>query len=100
MSEMLGNQYFLARNYSRSASELYKALKSDVRSKPIRRKLVICYTQIDEIGKALDTFISLIKEDVDFVIIQIPFLMIVHARSLFTIWNRNWITVKNLSILT
>lgn len=68
MSEMLGNQYFLARNYARAASELNSALKSDIRSKPIRRKLIICYTQIDEIDKALDMFISLIKEDVDFVI--------------------------------
>ncbi len=68
MSEMLGNQYFLARNYARAASELFEALKSDARNKAIRRKLIICYTQIDEIGKALDMFISLIKEDVDFVI--------------------------------
>ena len=68
MSEMLGNQYFLARNYARAASELFEALKSDARNKSIRRKLIICYTQIDEIRKALDTFISLIKEDLEFVI--------------------------------
>jgi len=68
MSEMLGNQYFLARNYARAASELYEALKTDVRNKAIRSKLIICYTQINEIGRALDTFISLIKEDLEFVI--------------------------------
>ena len=68
MSEMLGNQYFLARDYARAASELYAALKTNSRNKGMRRKLIICYTQIAEIGKALDTFISLIKEDVDFVI--------------------------------
>ena len=68
MSEMLGNQYFLARSYARAASELFEALKSDARNKAIRRKLIICYTQIDEIEKALDTFISLIKEDLEFVI--------------------------------
>lgn len=68
MSEMLGNQYFLARDYARAASELYMALKLDVQNKAIRKKLIICYTQIGEIGKALDLFISLIKEDVDCVI--------------------------------
>ena len=68
MSEMLGNQYFLARNYARAASELHDALKSDSKNKAIRRKLIICYTQIDEITKALDTFISLIKEDIEFII--------------------------------
>jgi tetratricopeptide (TPR) repeat protein len=68
MSEMLGNQYFLGRDYARAAAELNKALKADTRNKGIRRKLVICFTQIGDIGKALDTFISLIKEDVEFVI--------------------------------
>jgi tetratricopeptide (TPR) repeat protein len=68
MSEMLGNQYFLARDYSRAASELHAALKTNSRSKSMRRKLVICYTQIAEIEKALDLFISLIKEDLEFVI--------------------------------
>jgi len=68
MSEMLGNQYFLARDYARAASELYQALKTDSSNKGIRRKLVICFTQIGDIGKALDTFISLIKEDLEFVI--------------------------------
>jgi tetratricopeptide (TPR) repeat protein len=68
MSEMLGNQYFLARNYARAASELYNALKADPKNKAIRRKLIICYSQIDEISKALDMFISLIKEDLYFII--------------------------------
>jgi tetratricopeptide (TPR) repeat protein len=68
MSEMLGNQYFLARDYARAASELFEALKSDLCNKGVRRKLIICFTQIGEIGKALDTFISLIKEDLEFII--------------------------------
>lgn len=68
MSEMLGNQYFLGRDYARAAAELNEALKSDSSSKGIRRKLIICFTQIGDIGKALDIFISLIKEDIEFVI--------------------------------
>ena len=65
---MLGNQYFLGRDYARAAAELNEALKSDSSSKGIRRKLIICFTQIGDIGKALDIFISLIKEDIEFVI--------------------------------
>ena len=68
MSEMLGNQYFLGRDYAKAAAELNEALKADLNNKGIRRKLVICFTQIGDIGKALDTFISLIKEDIEFVI--------------------------------
>ncbi len=68
MYEMLGNQYFLARNYSRAAENLEKALRKNPRNKRVRRKLIICYTQLGEVEKALNTFISLIKEDVDFVI--------------------------------
>ena len=68
MHEMLGNQYFLARNYSRAAENLEKALVKFPRNKRIRRKLIICYTQLGEVEKALNTFISLIKEDIDFII--------------------------------
>ena len=68
MSEMLGNQYFLARKYSLAAEQLEKALFNDPGSKGIRRKLVVCYTQTGDIDKALQLFLSLIKEDIDFVI--------------------------------
>jgi len=63
MSEMLGNQYFLARNYDGAALELEGALLKDARNKLIKRKLIICYNQIGQIKKALELFTSLIKED-------------------------------------
>ena len=44
MSEMLGNQYFLGRDYAKAATELYAALKTDLENKGIRRKLIICFT--------------------------------------------------------
>ncbi len=68
MSEMLGNQYFLARNYSSAATELEKALSKEPKSKPIRRKLIVCYTQIGHVHQALQTFLSLVKEDPDYII--------------------------------
>jgi pentatricopeptide repeat protein len=68
MDEMLGNHYFLARNYPRAADLLEKALRSDPKNKGIRRKLIICFAQTGQINKALSVFLSLIKEDIDFVI--------------------------------
>lgn len=68
MSEMLGNQYFLARNYDDAVFELEGALSKDGKNKLIKRKLIICYNQIGQITKALDLFLSLIKEDANFII--------------------------------
>jgi len=68
MSEMLGNQYFLVRNYSGAAKELEKALGKDPKNKGIRRKLIVCYTQTGEVQKALALFLSLVKEDAHFII--------------------------------
>jgi pentatricopeptide repeat protein len=68
MDEMLGNHYFLSRNYGRAAELLEKALRDDPKNKPIRRKLIICLAQTGHVDKALSVFLSLIKEDIDFVI--------------------------------
>jgi len=65
VSEMLGNQYFMARKYAEAAKILESVSKHDPKNKPARCKLVICYTQIGDINKALDLFIPLMKEDID-----------------------------------
>lgn len=72
MSEMLGNQYFLARKYGQAAKELEKALNSDEKNKGIRRKLIICHTQLGDVGRALEYFLGLVKEDIDFIINTSP----------------------------
>ncbi|MGE5497079.1 MAG: tetratricopeptide repeat protein [Syntrophothermus sp.] len=68
MSEMLGNHYFMIRNYLQAKLALEEALLSDPLSKPLRKKLVICYCQTNEIPKALSLFNSLITEDADIII--------------------------------
>jgi tetratricopeptide (TPR) repeat protein len=68
MHEMLGNQYFLARNYYRSAENLEKALWKTPENKAVQRKLIVCYTKIGKIQKALESFLSLIKKDIDFIL--------------------------------
>lgn len=66
-SEMLGNKYFLARNYESAALNFQYTLKSDPINKSVRKKLIICYTQIGQIQKAFENFYILCKEDIDFI---------------------------------
>jgi tetratricopeptide (TPR) repeat protein len=68
MFEMLGNQLFLVRNYSRATEIFEKALWEDPRNKYVRRKLIICYTQIGELDKALKNLLWFLKKDIRFII--------------------------------
>lgn len=65
MCEMLANQYFLARRYAQACGVYEKVLKKRPKDNFIRRKLIICYTQIGEIKKALDVFISCLEDDIE-----------------------------------
>ncbi len=67
-SEMLGNKYFLARNYESAAKNFQHTLISDPINKSARKKLIICYTQIGQIQKAFENFYILCREDIDFII--------------------------------
>lgn len=66
-SEMLGNQYFLSRNYEKAASNLQFVVSNEPLNKSARKKLVICYSQIGQIKSAFDIFYSLVKEDINFI---------------------------------
>lgn len=66
MSEMLGNQYFMARNYVNAEKELEPEYLKDTENKGVRRKLIICYIQTRKFDKALDLFHDLVREDVNF----------------------------------
>jgi tetratricopeptide (TPR) repeat protein len=67
-SEMLGNKYFLARNYENAALNFQHTLQTDPINKAVKKKLIICYTQIGQIQKAFENFYQLVKEDIDFII--------------------------------
>ncbi len=64
---MLGNQYFIAKKYASAASNFTQTLLENPQNKSVKKKLIICFTQTGEINKALDVFIDLIKEDIDFI---------------------------------
>ncbi|MBE0572542.1 MAG: hypothetical protein IH618_13440 [Ignavibacteriaceae bacterium] len=65
---MLGNKYFLARNYEDAAVNFQHTINSDPVNKSARKKLIICYTQIGQIQKAFESFYQLVKEDLNFII--------------------------------
>ena len=67
-SEMLGNKYFLARNYENAALNFQDTLKSNPINRAVRKKIVICYIQTGQIQKAFENFYILVKEDIDLII--------------------------------
>ena len=65
MYEMLGNQYFMARNYLGAATVFQNVLKEDPNNVNARKKLIISYTQIGKFTQAVDLFSNFISENID-----------------------------------
>lgn len=68
MNEMLGNQYFLSRNYMQAQKELECALEQNPSSTSIKKKLVICHIQTGSTQRALDLFLDTITQDIHSII--------------------------------
>lgn len=68
MSEMLGNQYFLSRNFTKAKEVYEKILESEPQNNFVKKRLVICYTQTGEINKAFNVFYEIIKNEIDVII--------------------------------
>ena len=65
---MLGNQYFMARNYLGAATVFQSVLKEDPTNVNARKKLIISYTQIGKYTQAVDLFTDFINENIDKII--------------------------------
>ena len=65
MNEMLGNQYFMARNYLGAANAFQEVLKEDPSNINARKKLIIAFTQIGKFTQAVDLFTKFISENID-----------------------------------
>ncbi len=72
MSEMLGNQYFMARNYPAAQRELEEVILKDPLNRSAKKKLVVCYTQTEKVKEAIQFFNELISEDIEFVVKSHP----------------------------
>ncbi|MCF8267856.1 MAG: tetratricopeptide repeat protein [Ignavibacteriales bacterium] len=68
MSEMLGNQLFMIRNYSEAEKIFEEILNRYPQNKQVRKKLIICYTQTGKISRAFELFLSLISEDINIIL--------------------------------
>lgn len=64
MSEMLGNHYFLIRDYEAATAQLEEALLHDPDNWAIKKKLIICYTRMLQFDKAIDRVIEILDVDV------------------------------------
>ncbi len=74
MSEMLGNQFFMARNYPAAQNELEEVYLKDPSNISVMKKLLICYTQTGKIKEAIELFIYLLNENIEFIINTDPSL--------------------------
>lgn len=68
MSEMLGNQYFMARNFSAAQKEFEEVLIKYPENLFAKKKLVICYTQTGRLKESFAYFFDIIRSDIEFII--------------------------------
>ena len=67
MHEMLGNQYFMARNYLGAATVFQNVLKDEPDNLNAQKKLIISFTQIGRHKKAIKLFVDIIHDNVDYI---------------------------------
>jgi tetratricopeptide (TPR) repeat protein len=73
MSVMLGNRYFIARQYEKAIALLEEALPNSSTPEKIKKKLVICYVQVGKIERALFHFHDLVRKDPKIIIDTDPY---------------------------
>lgn len=68
MSEMLGNHYFISRNFF-FAEKIYEKLSIYHSSNPnVLKNLIICYTQTHKVAKALQYLLVLMAKDISIIL--------------------------------
>lgn len=72
MSEMLGNQYFMARNYFAAQKEFEEVLLKYPENRSAKKKLVVCYTQTGRLKESFAYFSELVKSDIEFIVKSDP----------------------------
>lgn len=68
MSEMLGNRYFLARQFDKAIPCLEEALLRNPEGHKIKKKLVICYVEVGQVERAFNYFHALVHVDTKIII--------------------------------
>ena len=60
MSEMLGNRYFLARQFDKAIPYLEDALTQNPDGDKIKKKLILCFIETGQIERAFNLFYELL----------------------------------------
>lgn len=60
---MLGNRYFIARQFDKAVTYLEQALSESPGSVDIIKKLIICYIETGDVEKAFNHFYRLVQKD-------------------------------------
>ena len=68
MSEMLGNRYFLARQFDKAIPYLEEALRQSPNGDKIKKKLILCYIQTGQIERAFALFSELVEKNPNIII--------------------------------
>jgi tetratricopeptide (TPR) repeat protein len=68
MNEMLGNQYFMARNYMGAATAFQSVLEEEPNNLNAKKKLIISFTQIGRHKRAMKLFLNVIQENIDYIL--------------------------------
>jgi len=63
MSEMLGNRYFLARQFNKAIPYFEETLAHNPDADLVRKKLIICYIEMGNVSQAFNLFYKLVKKD-------------------------------------
>ena len=67
MSEMLGNQYFLSRNFDKAVHHLEDALAIEPDNGKVKKKLVICYCETGHVQSALELFDKITSTNIELI---------------------------------
>jgi len=68
MCDMLGNHYFRIKQFSLAQEEFENVIEKNPLNNTIKKKLIICYTQTNNIDKALDMLTEVLNDDINTII--------------------------------
>lgn len=68
MSEMLANQYFLARKFNKAIPHLESVIQDEPDNELARKKLIICYCETGHVRSALELFFKVIKNNIKLIV--------------------------------
>jgi len=95
MSEMLGNRYFLARQFSKAIPYLEEAVAQNPVADKMKKKLVICFIQVGQIEHAFSLFYELVQKNPHIISDTDVYYDDCPCGELIPVWERKWNVEKD-----